>query len=750
MAVARRAPVLGGSRRLGTGRRVPWGRIALAALLAVVVVGLVPPLRRAAAVVTSKALLFAFSPIAPGIGNFDDLFQGSKVLAADGSVLAVLDGAQRREPVALDTLPEHVPRAVLAAEDANFYDHGGVDPSAVFRAFLRNAQGSRQGGSTITQQLAKLNYTKSERTVLRKLREVQYAVRLEKKYSKDELLERYLNQVYFGEGAYGLAAAANVFFGVPPEQLTPAQAATLAGKIKAPGALDPRRNPEDVVQRRDQVLRNMARRGWLTPTQHDEARATPLQVVPEMAPAGRAPHFVEYVKREAAGLDELGGSPESRTKQLFTGGYTIKTTLDPKAFDAATQAVTTTLDEPGDPDTAVASVAPGDGAIRVLFGGRDFAARKFDLASQGRRQAGSSFKPYVYLAAVHDGIDPSSTFDASSPKELEYRGERYTVDNYEGEGAGTSTIDNAMTHSINTVFAQLILEVGPEDVTRVAEELGIADVAENVGSRPAIALGGLRKGVTPLEQAAAFAAFAAKGVYAEPYAISTITDRQGRQIYGHEPETRQAFDAKEVGVLNNALLSVVREGTGTAARIDRPAAGKTGTTQNHGDAWFVGFVPQLATAVWVGHAEGIVPMTDVHGRRVTGGSFPAQIWGKTMRAALEGLPREDVFTASPSAIGLRRLDQAPPSSSSTTTSSTSFTTTPSTLLPLPTTPTTFRLLPGATTTTTMWRSATTTTTKRSATTTTTSRPTTTSSPSTTTSSSSTTTSSTTTTTTGRS
>ncbi|HEX2700133.1 MAG TPA: transglycosylase domain-containing protein [Acidimicrobiales bacterium] len=689
-------------------------------LVTVAVIGAVPPLRRTAALVSSRVVLFVLSPLAPDISGFDDLAQGSRVVAADGTVLAELDGAQRRDPVRLATLPEHVRRAVLAAEDANFYSHGGIDPSAVFRAFLRNAQGGRQGGSTITQQLAKLNFTNSERTYLRKLREVQYAVRLEDEYTKDQLLERYLNQVYFGDGAYGLAAAAQSYFAVAPEQLSPAQAATLAGMIKAPEALDPRKVPARVTARRDQVLRNMRRRGWLQEDQLQQALAAPLEVAPPAETTGQAaPHFVEYVKREAAGLDELGGSPESRRKRLFTGGYTIKTTLDPKVLQAAAKAVQDALPEPGDPNAAVVGIVPGDGAIKVLFGGRDFATNKFDLASQGRRQPGSSFKPFVYLAAVAKGIDPRSTFDASSPRTLEYRGERYTVANYEDEGGGRSDLDRAMAHSFNTVFAQLILEVGPAEVTRTAEELGVADVDENVGARPAIALGGLHKGVTPLEQAAAFATFAAKGVYAEPYAITEILDREGHQVFKREPKTEQVFEPREVGVLNAALERVVREGTGRGADIGRSQAGKTGTTQEYGDAWFVGFVPQLATAVWVGHPEGSVPMTNVHGRKVTGGSFPALIWASTMRQAVDGLPQQKVFTATPDSLGLKRLDAGAPAAvppgNSTTSSSTSSSTTmvlTDTSLPATSTTTTAVTLPQpiATTTTTTPKARQTTTT----------------------------------------
>ncbi len=723
-------------------RGLPWGRIALLTAVSIAVIGAIPPLRRAAAVASSKVILFALSPLAPDIGDFDELSEGSKVVAADGSVLAELDGAQRRQPVELAALPAPVKHAVLAAEDANFYSHGGVDPSAVFRAVLRNAQGGRQGGSTITQQLAKLNFTNSERTFLRKFREVQYAVRLEQEYTKDQLLERYLNQVYFGDGNYGLAAAAQSYFASAPEQLSPAQAATLAGMIKAPEALDPRKIPERVTDRRDQVLGNMQAHGWLERAQLQEALDTPLQVAPPAEVVGRtAPHFVEFVKREAAGLDELGGSPESRAKQLFTGGYTIKTTLDPKALAAAVAAVQTSLPDATDPDAAVVGVVPGDGAIRVLVGGRDFATRKFDLASQGRRQPGSSFKPYVYLAAVAKGIDPRSTFDASSPRTLEYRGERYTVSNYEGEGGGQSDLDRAMAHSYNTVFAQLILEVGPTDVMKTAERLGVADVADNVGSKPAIALGGLRQGVTPLEQAAAFATFAAKGVYAEPYAITEILDRDGEQVFKRTPKTQQAFEAREVGVLNGALERVVSEGTGKGAAIGRPQAGKTGTTQDYGDAWFVGFVPQLATAVWVGHPEAIVAMTNVHGRSVTGGSFPATIWASTMRQAVSGLPSQDVFTATADSLGLTRLDARAPSLPGPGASTTSSTSSTSSSTTTPTSDTTVPVVGGSNTTTpTTEPAATTTTTTRVRSTTTVAPPTTTTTTtsSTTTSSSSTT------------
>ena len=661
----------------------PWRRILLVTGVVLAIVVAVPPLRRAAALAASRVVLFVASPLAPDISGFEALPSTTKLLAADGSVLTELDtptGGKRR-PVRLRALPDHVWRAVLAAEDKRFYDHDGVDPNAVFRALVRSAQGRTQGGSTLTQQLAKVNYTGSERTLLRKFREVLYAARLEREYSKDELLQRYLNQVYFGDGAYGIAAGADQYFAVTPEQLSVEQAALLAAKIRAPEDLDPRARPEAVKRRRDGVLRNMEANGWINASVRARATSTPVTVVPAApASATKAPHFVDYVIEEAKQLAAIGGSPESRAHQVFTGGYTIHTTLDPKAFDAAEEAVRAQLGLPGDPAAGVVSVQPGDGAIRAMVSGLD-PGRKFNLVEHhgDGRQPGSAFKPFVYLAALRDGIDPRSAIDARSPKHLRYRGEQYTVRNYEGDSAGSATVEQALVHSINTVFAELILEVQPPNVVKTAEAAGLAHPDRPLADdryRPAIALGGLRHGVTPLEMAAAYATFAARGTYARPYAIARVTDRDGQLVHAARPQLSNAFDAREVGVLNAAMVQVVQAGTGTAAQIGRPAAGKTGTTQNYGDAWFVGFTPQLSTAVWVGQPEGIVPMIAVHGRRVTGGSFPARIWALTMRGALAGVPVEPIFTASPDSLGLRVLGTTTTTASTSTSSSSTTVTLP--------------------------------------------------------------------------
>jgi penicillin-binding protein 1A len=657
-------------------RELPWRRIALGTFIVCAVVVTVPPLRRAAAAAAGRAVLVAVSPFAPSISGFDDLPQASKVVAADGRVVGRL-GNEEHQPVDLHRLPPQVVHAVLAAEDAHFYTHGGVDFTAMMRAALNDVRhGKVEGGSTITQQLAKLNYTGSQRTVFRKLREVLYAAKLEQRYSKDELLQRYINQVYLGEGNYGLAAASAYYFGVAPEQLTVPQAATLAGMIHSPANLNPYTHPGAVIARRNEVLDGMKKRHWLDGHEADQAAVAPLGTVPAKPDDnGRAPYFVQYVGREAAGLDELGGTSASRSKRAYTGGYTIETTLDPKALDTAVSAVQQTLGAPGDPTTAIASVQPGDGAIRVLFGGLD-TNRHFDVASQGRRQPGSSFKPYLYLAALESGIDPRTRFDSASPKTVNCAGEPWTVHNYEGEGGGQISVDDAMAHSVNTVFQQLMADVGPGALQRTAMRVGIAQ-DELRPARCAMALGGVAHGVSPLEQAAAYATFAAKGVYAQPYSIVRIKNRSGQVVYEHQTKTSPAVPATEAGVVNAALEGVVNDGTGTAAGIARPLAGKTGTTENHADAWFIGYVPQLSTAVWVGYPDSLVPMTDVHGIAVAGGTYPARIFSRFMRPALANVGVQDLFTASPDDLSLHRLDAMPamptPSTSSSSSSTSSST-----------------------------------------------------------------------------
>ena len=642
----------------GAVRGLPWRRIGVGMAVGVVLLVAVPPLRRAVSLGTSRLILWAASPITPFVPDFHRLPDTTRVLAADGSELADLSGEDgRRQIVELDAVPETVQRAVLAAEDADFYHHSGVNPLAIVRALVSTALGHTEGGSTITQQLAKLNYTGSQRTVFRKAREVFYATALEERYSKADLLRRYLNQVYFGGGSYGISAAAHAFFGVDPAQLTRAQAATLAGKIRSPSGLDPRRNPDPVIARRNQVLRAMAKHHWLSKADLDAALAEPMTLAPPQPPGvARAPHFVDFVKREVGGLDEFGDSAENRRTRVFTGGYTIETTLDPKLFDASVAAVAARLGTPGDPNTAVASVVPGDGAVDNLFGGLDYAATQFGFADQGLRQPGSAFKPFVYMAALRDRIDPRSVFDGTSGRRIPCYGNQ-PVNNYAGEDfGGAIDVDSALTRSVNVVFVDLGCQVGVNSVLRAATDAGVPSDATK--AQGAVFLGGLDRGVSPLTMAAAYATFASGGIYAEPYGIKTIRDSRGNVVYQHEKATHRAFEPAEAGILNAALRRVVTEGTGRAAAIGRPVAGKTGTTSDNVDAWFVGYTPQVATAVWVGY-DPPRPMTSVHGRSVTGGSFPAAIFADLMRTGLAGGPAAPLPTASPDDLSLNRLGAAP-------------------------------------------------------------------------------------------
>ncbi len=629
-------------------------RAAAGVLLAILVVAALPPLREAALYGATAATLRAASRWAGDVPAFGGLSANTRIVAVDGRLLATLQEENRR-PLRLGDIPLPVRRAILAAEDEDFYRHAGVNPTALARAAWRNFRGGHQGGSTVTQQLAKTNFTTGARTLDRKIDEALIAGVLERRHTKDELLERYLNQVYFGEQAYGLAAAAQTFFDVDPARLSLAQAAALAGKIQAPDRLDPRTDPRAVVRRRDAVLANMAEEGWLTGAELAAARAEPLTLAPPRPLGGTvlAGHFVEFVKREAQTLEALGGDAATRLQRLATGGYRAETTLAPSLLEATTEAVLAQLGRPGDPLAATATVEPGTGAIRSLFGGLDFASTQFDEASLGARQPGSAFKPFVYLAALRQGIDPRSTFNGTSGRKIDCYGKR--VDNAGNRSAGRIEVDRALVQSVNVVFVDLGCEVGIEPVLRAAADAGIPEEATE--AQAAIFLGGFDRGVSALTMAAAYATFASGGVYAEPYAIARIVDTAGKVVYERKPVRRRAFKTDEVGVLNRQLAAVVTSGTGRGAGIGRPVAGKTGTTQDNGDAWFVGFVPQLATAVWVGY-EPRRPMSRVHGRAVFGGSFPAAIFAHVMRRALEGVPVEPIPTADPDDLDLRRLRKA--------------------------------------------------------------------------------------------
>jgi 1A family penicillin-binding protein len=567
------------------------------------------------------------------------LEQRSVVFAADGTELATLHDEFNRVVIPLEEVPDHVRNAVLAAEDRRFYEHDGYDLWAMIRAALANlrAGGVQQGASTITQQVAQQSFLTPEQTFARKLREVRYAIAIERELSKDEILQRYLNQVYFGSGTYGIAAASEEFFGVAPADLSVEQAAMLAAVIRAPSRLDPRTNPEPVRTRRDLVLAAMANLGHIPRTDAEAAIRQPVEVAPRQPRTVEEPYVVEAVRRELATLEVLGADAEERQQRVLSGGLQIHVTVQPALQQAAESAIAQALPaNPGGRTAAIAAVDPRDGAVRALHGGLDFSETQFDLAAQGRRQPGSAFKPFVLVAALERGIPLDAVLEGDGPLEFEGIGpEPWQVANFGGSSFGTVTLTEATVRSINTAFAQVALAVGVEEIVDVAERLGI-DVEAAFGdpsSRgPSIALGGLTNGVTPLEMASAYGALADQGRYGRPWLVQRIEGADGTVLFEREPERAEVIDPDVVAQAVEPLQQVVTSGTGTGASVARwEPLGKTGTTQNSADAWFVGAVPTLSTAVWVGHPEGQVPM-----QGMTGGSLPADLWRTFMTAALQG------------------------------------------------------------------------------------------------------------------
>ena len=599
----------------------------------------------------------------PGPGVRPSRGESSQIFAADGSLLTTLHGGQDRETVRLSQVPPALRQAVVAVEDERFWHHRGVDVKSVARAIYANASSGRvvEGGSTITQQYVKNELVGPDRSVRRKLREAALAYRLERRYTKEQILELYLNAVYFGNGAYGVQAASRRYFGTGVDRLTLGQAALLAGLVQAPSRTDPYERPQAALARRRVVLAKMADLGLITSEQAraaaDEAlalRATPLD---EQVPA---PHFVERVKRSILDDERFGATSQARRDLLLGGGLRIFTTLDRAKQAHAEQAVAKVLSRPDrDPSAAVVSLEPATGFVQALVGGRDYYGggpqAKFDLATQGRRPAGSSFKPFVLAAALERGVPLSRRYDAPSRLRLPLTGRTWQVDNYEGDGGDHMDLVEATAASVNTVYAQLILDVGPAEAVATAARMG---VTSPLAAHPSAVLG--TNDVTPLEMAAAYATLANRGAAVAPTFVTRVESADGRVLYDHRHVRRQVLRRETADAEVAVLEEVVRRGTGVEARIGRPAAGKTGTGQQWRDAWFVGFTPELATSVWVGFPDGqrsmVPPATRI---RVTGGSWPAQIWQLYTAAALADVPATDFPDPPPAGQGALVRRQVP-------------------------------------------------------------------------------------------
>jgi len=603
------------------GRRVAW--IAILAIL-------LPSLSMTGAVVALYATT-ALPKIPP-------LAETTVLLDRGGHEVTKLHADVDRVLIPLAQMPTSLRQAVLAVEDADFYRHDGLDLTAVARASWANVRSGSmsQGGSTITQQYVKNVLTGPEHSIGRKVREAILAVKLEHTSSKRDILAGYLNTVYFGHGAYGVQAAARTYFDRDAKDLSLLQSATLAGLIAAPSARDPFEHPGEALRYRNVALSRMVEVGSLDADRAEQLEIRPLGLTEEPQVRSEAAHFMEYVRRAlkaSYGLDAL-----------YRGGLRIRTTLDMGWQRAAERAIHSYLPGPNDPEAALVAIDPRTGAIRAMVGGRNFERSEFNLATQGRRQAGSAFKPFVLLAALERGISPLELRSGPSSMTIpdpfcETNGEPWTVSNAGDQSAGTMSLESAMAGSVNTIYAQVTVEVGPEAVADVAHRMGIRSRLSPVCS---IGLG--TSEVTPLEMTSAFATLAARGVYVEPTAVERVTGRGGEVLQGPLRGLRSvgssAVSAQDADTVTRVLQGVIDHGTGTAARLGgRVAAGKTGTAQNATDAWFCGYVPQLATCVWVGYPKGTRPMRDVAGfPEVYGGTIPALIWHDFMTEATAGMP----------------------------------------------------------------------------------------------------------------
>jgi penicillin-binding protein 1A len=580
------------------------------------------------------------------------------VVGAAGNEIAELRAFDLTVPIRYRDIPRAVKRAVVAIEDQRFWQHRGVDPEGLIRAAVANWQEGEvvQGGSTITQQYVKNTYTTGERDMARKLREALIATRLERQLTKHEILFRYLDTTYFGDGAYGIGAAAESYFRKPVSELTLSEAALLAGAIASPGNYGPRVNAEVAESRRKTVLRAMRDQDLITRRQFRQARRERLWYAPFGEPPGPAtvvqpppqggasadPYFVDYVRRE---LEARYGH-----RQLYRGGLRIETTLDPSLQAMAEASVAETLSGTAAPlEMSLVSVDPATGHVRALVGGRDFDASQVNLALGGSTgmQPGSSFKTVVLAAALEHGIGPENTFAA--PASIDYPGcdPTCTINNYDFEDHGTMTLRSATHNSINTVYAQLIDRLGTATVAEMAQRLGVSSVDPARPYGISLALGAYE--VSPLDMAAAYATLAARGVRHEVTPILRVLDRRGNVLEDHTaPEGEQVIDPAVADNASDILRGVIEEGTGEAADIGRPAAGKTGTTQEYRAAWFAGYTPQLSTAVWMGYRDIPRPLVGIKGvGSVSGGSFPAETWGRFMRAATAGLPVVDFAPPGP-------------------------------------------------------------------------------------------------------
>ncbi len=558
--------------------------------------------------------------------------EATRIYSADGKLIGKFY-LENRTVVPLSKISTDLANGIVAIEDERFYEHHGVDPEGLARAMVKNLQSGwgAEGASTITQQYVRNTILLNERTdvtLARKIREAYLAIQLEKVYSKQDILNMYLNTIFFGENAYGAEAAAQTYFAKRASALTLPEAATLAGLPQSPSRLDPYLNPEGATVRRNEVLGAMLRNGYITQEQYDAAVKTRLKVKRAKTPMEGiygAPYFVSHVRRL---LQE-----QYDPSVVFKGGLTVYTTIDMR-MQAMAEKATHRLSGKRAPEAALVSIDPRNGHIKALVGGRSYAEDKFSLATQAKRQPGSSFKTFVLTDAIEQGMPPYYRIASSSPAIIPTKPKPWVVNNSEGSGYGMMSLEAATWSSVNTVFARLAFGIKPKTVASVAKRMGITTYLPPL---PSIALGAA--GVTPLDMASAYGTLATGGVYNKPVAITKVVDSDGKVIFVAKKKPKKVLKPAIAAAVTDILKGVVRQGTGRRANINRPQAGKTGTSEHNRDVWFVGYTPQLSTAVWVGHRRE--KTIYVNGSRAFGGTVAAPIWAEFMRAALAGKPKLD-------------------------------------------------------------------------------------------------------------
>lgn len=598
--------------------------------------------------------IFAAYQSLPAVGNNMRPAVSSQVFDSHGRLITTLHSDQNRLPIDINKVPQNLQNAFIAAEDNRFYEHIGIDPIGIFRAIFANLtnRGIAQGGSTITQQLAKNAFLSQEQTLKRKIQEAMLALEIEHKYSKKEILEMYMNQIYFGQGAYGIQTAAKTYFNKDVNELTLTQCAMLAGLPKSPNYYSPFNNLNEAKKRKNVVLDQMVKYGYVSAAEAEDAKNQDLGLSKshQSKEADEYASFIDYVSQQVA--KKYGDDA------LYKEGLKIYTTMDVDKQHAAVRAMRNLpnnyTDENGltQPQAAIVSIDPKTGHILAMVGGRG--QDSFNRASMAVRQPGSAFKPFVYLTALQHDMTPDTTMD---DQPVTYGS--WSPKNAGGSYSGTMALSDALAHSVNTIAVQLADKVGTKNIIANAKKMGITTL-DAKDDNLAMALGGLTKGVTPLEMASAYGTFANKGVHVKPTAIVKILDRNGNVLEDastlekEETKTR-VMSEREAYEMTTMLEGVIDHGTGTAAAIGRPAAGKTGTTDDNKDAWFVGYTPDIVTAVWIGDDTGSHSLGEIYG-----GTIPAEIWKDYMSSATSDESGGDFSAPS----GMERRKETTSSSSS--------------------------------------------------------------------------------------